>query len=257
MDFSHPVQQKVFFDIHTNLPRESPGSDHSTLQALKAVAQHLPDEPRIGDFGCGPGSSALPLAKALPQAHITAIDLHKPFIDDVAQRAQKKDLTNITAYVGDMTDPPFDAGDLDIIWCEGAIYNLGIDNALQLWQRYLSPQGIIVFNDAIWQAPASKRPPELIELWSEYPSMTDHEGVLRMIEAAGYETLDHFILPEADWWDSYYTPMEDKLATLEAQYANQPDAILPLQEARAEILMRRKYAGLYDYCFYCVRSRKN
>ena len=40
----------LFFEIHQDLPREGPGDDRSTAQAL-SMLQELPDVPRVLDIG--------------------------------------------------------------------------------------------------------------------------------------------------------------------------------------------------------------
>jgi len=88
VDLSDPIQRKVFMEIHSDLPRESCGSDASTLRALASIAEHLPAAPYVGDFACGPGSSAVPLALALPKAKLLALDRHPPFIAETQRRGE-------------------------------------------------------------------------------------------------------------------------------------------------------------------------
>lgn len=44
-----------FFLVHRGLPREGPGNDAATLQALRRLPP-LPASPRVLDLGCGPGA---------------------------------------------------------------------------------------------------------------------------------------------------------------------------------------------------------
>ena len=69
----------IFWEIHSDLPREGPGDSTSTARAY-AAASDLPPQPKILDIGCGPGMQTLDLAK-LSGGEIIAIDFHQPFLD--------------------------------------------------------------------------------------------------------------------------------------------------------------------------------
>ncbi|HEX8823356.1 MAG TPA: class I SAM-dependent methyltransferase, partial [Archangium sp.] len=55
----------AFFLLHTDLPREGPGSDDCTREALRRLRPWLPASPRVLDLGCGPGKQTLVLAREL------------------------------------------------------------------------------------------------------------------------------------------------------------------------------------------------
>ena len=55
-------QEKIFFEIHKDIPREGPGSFESTKRAFQLLTG-LPEQPVILDVGCGPGKQTLDLAK--------------------------------------------------------------------------------------------------------------------------------------------------------------------------------------------------
>ena len=239
---------KIFMQLHEGLPRQSCGSVTSTTRALNAVRHLLPDPARVADLGCGPGSSLLPLAAELPTAKFIAADLLPSFIEDLQTRADAADIAHrVAASVADMMAPPAKPNSLDMIWSEGAIYNVGVQSALHCWAEYLKPEGIVVFNEVIWLTPESERPAELVEFWSEYPGMTNDTGVSRAIYDAGFRIVESFDMQESDWWDEYYTPLEARLSLLSETY---PDAAA-LALTRTEIDMRRKYAAHYNYRFFC------
>ncbi|MGF1477531.1 MAG: class I SAM-dependent methyltransferase [Geminicoccaceae bacterium] len=236
------------------MSREAPGSDRSTLKALSLVRSLLPGEPLIADFACGPGSSVIALSKALPGARFLAIDTHQPFVDEVKRRASAAGVERrIDARVADMADPPCEPQSIDMIWCEGALYFLGVKQGLLAWRAHLKPGGLVVFNDAIWLVDHQDRAQDLKACWADYASMTDENGVLAALSEAGYEIVGGFELPDSDWWDDYYSPMEAKLQTLEETYWGQPKAAIPLNEARQEIDIRRRYPDKYAYRFFAAR----
>jgi hypothetical protein len=55
---------EIFWEIHSNLPREGPGDDTSTRTAFFMLTD-LPKAPRILDVGCGPGMQTLSLRGSL------------------------------------------------------------------------------------------------------------------------------------------------------------------------------------------------
>ena len=254
MDFSDPKQRRVFFEVHANLPRQSAGSKASTLRALDMVAHLLPQGPLIGDMACGPGASALVLAEALPTAQVICVDLHQPFLDELSERMSGTKLAEcISIRQGDMIAPMPEAGRFDLIWCEGGIYNVGVGTGLQAWRTLLKPGGVVVFNEPIRLVATTQREDELISFWRAYAQMTDEAGIVQAIAQAGYNLLGGFNLPEDDWWDEYYTPMQARLDALEETYSDNDVANRPLVHSRREIDVRRRFGGCYNYRFFAAR----
>ena len=107
------------------LPRQGPGSRESTSRALWMIPT-LPARPRVLDLGCGSGPQTLVLAQLLPDASITAIDSHGPFVDELRRRAEASGVADrVTGVQGDfITDLP--QGPWDLIWSEGAAYFSGL-----------------------------------------------------------------------------------------------------------------------------------
>lgn len=247
------LAHKVFFEIHSDLPRQCGGSDASTLTALDLVQAGLPDAPQIADLGCGPGAASLVLLKALPTAHVYAVDLHAPFLAELKRRADSMQLSHRLAYASeDMLALSVEPESLDLIWCEGAIYNCGVERSLKAWRSYLKPGGLVVFNEIVWLLPETDRPTDLANFWRAYPAMTDVDGVRGFIDAAGYKTLGEFNLPDSDWWESYYSPMGQRLDRLEAVYAGVKEAEDVLAGARQEIDLRRRYPEACTYRYFAV-----
>jgi SAM-dependent methyltransferase len=87
MDFADSQQRRIFFELHSGLPREGPGNRDSTARAL-AMAGSLPARPRILDIACGPGMQTMDLAALLPEARIVAVDTHEPFLEELQRRAR-------------------------------------------------------------------------------------------------------------------------------------------------------------------------
>jgi SAM-dependent methyltransferase len=243
---------QIFFELYEALPRQGPGNRASAARAL-ALCGPLPAASRIGDFGCGGGGQTLHLASLLPASTIAAIDTHAPLVTRLQTAVVARGLTpRVHAQVGDMAQPPFAPGTFDLIWSEGALYQIGVANGLTRWRPLLRPHGCIVFTEAVWLR--SNPPAEVQAMWdAEYPQLADVPANLAIIARAGYCTLGHFALPPEAWWDDFYTPMEARIVELRAKYAGQPEPETTLNLLQREVDLHRRYGDWYGYEFFIVR----
>jgi SAM-dependent methyltransferase len=232
---------EVFWTLHSDLPREGVGSD-ATTRALLELARPLPGN-RALDIACGPGRSALVLADA--GFRVSAVDTHEPFLARV--RAAAGDRT-VTVERASMRELPYADGAFDLLWCEGAAYLMGIDAALTAWRRLLAPGGALVFTEVGWTTTSPSAAAR--DFWTAYPAMRDEAATVAAAEAAGYEVLATHPLPESDWWDEYYTPLE---ARLDAWPAPDAQTAAALAANRAEVDLRRAHPGDYGYVGYVLR----
>ena len=245
----------LFWRLHSGLPREGPGDDESTRRALRSLAGLLPDSPRILDLGCGPGMQTLVLARETA-GHVTAVDRHQPFLDELNRRAARDGLTErITTVNASMSARNFSDAAFDLIWSEGAIYIIGFAEGLRAWKRLLRRNGAIAVTEISWLDPDI--PEEAAAFWSRgYPAMTDVSTNLRTIASAGYSPIDHFVLAEAAWWDHYYAPLEGRIAALRSECKDDREAMAFLDGELAEISLYRKHAASYGYVFYTARNMR-
>ncbi|WP_309141856.1 bifunctional class I SAM-dependent methyltransferase/N-acetyltransferase [Streptomyces griseicoloratus] len=233
--------------LHHGLPRQGPGSDTTTRRMLE-LAGPLPDHPRVLDAGCGPGRSALLLAEEAG-AHVTAVDLHQPYLDGLAAEAARRGLGDrVTVVNCSMDRLPQPEHSFDVIWAEGSVYTVGFDVALRAWRRLLAPGGVLVVTELEWTVPSPAAP--VRAYWdAAYPLRTHAENTAAA-QAAGYRVVAHWPLPESDWWDEYYTPLTRRMARADARRPGMPEA---LAAHRAEIAMRRDHGSDYAYAAYLLR----
>ena len=135
----------------------------------------MPPEPRILDVGCGPGRSALVLASALG-GHVTAIDLHQPYLDQLSASARASGLEKrIAPRRLSMKGMKFKAASFDLIWAEGSAYFAGIRKSLASWFPLLKCGGFAAFTELCWLT--ENRPAEIETYWAPLLSKTESAGV--------------------------------------------------------------------------------
>ena len=142
----------------------------------------------------------------------------------------------------------------DLIWCEGAIYKVGVEVGLRDWRRLLRRNGHVAFTEVCWRKTVP--PAECAAYWNrEYPAVLDTAALLEVIEACGYGTVGHFPLPASAWWDEYYRPLQDNVTAFRKRYRDAPDAQELADQVQEEIDMWHAYSDFYGYEFFVLQSR--
>ncbi len=243
----------LFFELFSGLPRQGPGNPASTRRALGLVPDVGP-RTRVLDIGCGTGAQTLVLAHSSP-AHIVAVDNHPPFIHELSRKARRLAVADrLEARVADMRTLDFADGSFDVIWCEGAIYNVGVEAGLNDWRRLLRPDGHIALTEACWRRPDP--PAECAAFWRrEYPAIRGTSALLEVVGACGYETVEHFPLPPSAWWDDYYRPLQDNVTAFRERHRDEKDARELADQCQHEIDIWHAYSAFYGYEFLVLRAR--
>ena len=118
------------------LKRQGPGSPEATRKAVSFINE-LTDDAKIADIGCGTGGQTLFLADYV-KGQITGIDLFPDFIEIFNENAVKANCADrVKGITGSMDNLPFQNEELDLIWSEGAIYNIGFERGMNEWNKYL------------------------------------------------------------------------------------------------------------------------
>ena len=119
---------QLLIDLHKNANRQGPGGDAESEKALSLAMIDRAEPLKIADIGCGTGASTLLLAR-LMDAQITAVDFLQDFLEVLEDRAESKGLgEKVTTLCCSMDNLPFRNEEYDVIWSEGAIYNIGFDS---------------------------------------------------------------------------------------------------------------------------------
>ncbi|HMA92326.1 MAG TPA: methyltransferase domain-containing protein [Polyangiaceae bacterium] len=160
----------------------------------------------------------------------------------------------VRLVVADMNNLGVPLGSFDLVWSEGALYNIGIDNALRLCHGLLRPGGYLAFTDTVWRK--ENPPPEVRASFDfDYPTMGTVPDLVAVIDRNGFSLVDHFTLPDEAWWDDFYTPMERRIEELRAQYATDVEARAVIERLAQEPEMHWRYSHYYAYeCFVARRA---
>jgi SAM-dependent methyltransferase len=243
---------EIFFELYESLPRQGPGSRTSTTRAL-TVCHGLPTSPVVLDLGCGTGAQTLHLGR-LTTGRIVAVDSHAPSIRLLGTKVLERGLAGrIQPLVGDIGRPSLAPGSFDLIWAEGSLYNIGIERALRLYHPVLRSGGFLAFTDAVWRK--QDPPPEIEASFADYAGMGGVRDVLRVIGDSEFLLVDHFTLPDEDWWEDFYEPMVRRISEMRGKYADDAEALTVLGRIAQEPDLHRRYSDWYAYEFFVVRRR--
>lgn len=114
----------------------------------------------------------------------------QPFLDDLARRAREAKVEHLVrTYCMDMKEIPEAFAEIDLLWSEGAAYNIGFANAVSTWARALVSDGLAVVSELSW---LSEEAPKEVENFfkSGYPDMRTVQDNLTLARHAGYRVLD-------------------------------------------------------------------
>ncbi|MFM1842010.1 MAG: hypothetical protein RLZZ490_746 [Cyanobacteriota bacterium] len=246
---------QLLIDLHRGGNRQGPGGDQETQRAID-LAGIDPNTPlKIADIGCGTGASTLVLARWL-NAQITAVDFLQDFLDVLETRAQREGVgEKITPLCASMDNLPFEEEIFDVIWSEGAIYNMGFQKGVADWKRYLKPGGLLIASEISWIT--NTRPAELQNYWdAEYPEIDLTSAKIKVLEENGYSPIDYFVLPEHCWLDNYYQPLQSKFDEFLGQHGNSKTAQAIVEAERHEITLYEQYKDYYGYGVYIARKTR-
>jgi len=244
----------VFFEVYEALPRQGPGNRACAARAL-ALCRDLPPSPAVLDLGCGVGGQTLHLAE-LTAGAIVAVDSHAPSVERLRAAVAERGLQGrVQPLVGDMARlPGWTAGRFDLVWSEGALYNLGLDYALRVCRGLLRPGGHLAFSDAVWRK--ADPPPEVKASFDlDYPAMGTVADDLAAIGRSGLSLLGHFTLPDEAWWGDFYSPMQRRIEELRGKYAADPEALEGLRQLAREPEMHRRCSDYYAYELFVARRQ--
>lgn len=246
---------QLLVDLHINHDRQGPGSEEVFKRALQTCNINTDDHITVADIGSGTGSATIALAQALPNSKIIAVDFLGTFLEKLKNRAKQTGVTGqITTLEADMGALPFNDEEFDLIWSEGAIYNIGFKVGIKAWKPFLKKDGIMVLTEITWLT--DNVPDELYNHWqNEYSEVATAEEKITQLKEAGYEVIDHFILPTECWTTHYYNPIQTDFDDFLIRNNNSPEAQEIVEMEKQEINLYKKYKDYVSYGCYIVKKK--
>ncbi len=244
----HEFDFNLICEYFSLIERQGPGSPEMTLKALSFI-DNLNNESQIADLGCGTGGQTMTLALHTT-GEVLGLDLFPGFIDLFNKNATDNNLQHrVKGVVGSMDELPFEPESLDLIWSEGAIYNVGFERGVNEWRNYLKKGGYIAVTDASWFT--DERPAEINDFWNDaYPEIDTIPVKMGQLQKAGYIPVAAFCLPENCWTTHFYEPQVTAQELFLKKYPDNTTAHELIANERREAELYKKYKAYYGYVFY-------
>lgn len=244
----HEFDFNLTCEYFSSIERQGPGSPEVTVKALGFI-DHLAGDSKIADIGCGTGGQTMVLAEHTT-GHITGIDLFPVFIDLFNQNVRRNNFQKrVSGIVGSMENLPFQNEALDLIWSEGAIYNIGFKRGLKEWKQFLKPGGYLAVTEASWFT--DERPDEITAFWRDaYPEIDTIPNKIWIMQKTGYIPVASFILPENCWTEHFYDHQTEAQKKFLDKYKGNQTAEELVANQRHEAQLYARYKAFYGYVFY-------
>ena len=108
---------------------------------------------RVLDFGCGPGTISVGLAKAIAPGELHGVDMEESQVELARTVAEANGRDNATFHVGDVAHLPFDDAYFDVAHCHNVLMHIPDTQAvLAEVKRVLKPGGIIGCREMICES---------------------------------------------------------------------------------------------------------
>jgi ubiquinone/menaquinone biosynthesis C-methylase UbiE len=190
------------------------------------------DKPRILDIGCGSGAPTMELAR-LGQGEVIGIDIDQPALDKLNRKIKESGFSNqVRAVNCSILDMSFPDESFDIIWSEGSIFVIGFERGIREWKHLLKTNGFMVIHD----------------------EKGNVQEKLEQISKCGYKLLGYFILSEDTWRTEYFGPLEKLVAKYQTSYADDPQKLEELNQARRELEMFKNYPERNNSVYFVIQK---
>jgi len=249
----HDFDINIIYEYFSTTERQGPGNEEETLKALSFITG-LTEKSKIADIGCGSGGQTMTLGHNTP-CEIIGIDIWQGFIDKLNRNSLNQNLQHrVRGIVGNMENLPFQEEELDLIWSEGSIYNIGFERGLNEWRKFLKIGGYIAITENTWFS--EERPDEIQEFWQKvYSEIDTIPHKVAQMQKAGYLPVATYILPETIWMDYYSMQAKNLEAFLKKHNGNKTaEEFAASQRYEAELYYN--YKAFYGYMFYIGKRMK-
>jgi ubiquinone/menaquinone biosynthesis C-methylase UbiE len=191
--------------VHAQLGARSTEEWLKTLDSQNRVARLKVDEAVsrlalapgavVADIGAGSGVFTLPLARAVPQGRVYAVDIDRGLVDHIARKAEEARAANVRPVLGAFTDPQLPARDVDLAFIFDVLHHIE-DRAtyLRSLASYLRPGGRIAVIDFHPELGPHKNDPKL---------QVTRDQTREWMAAAGLRPLAEHPLYDDKWYVVY------------------------------------------------------
>jgi ubiquinone/menaquinone biosynthesis C-methylase UbiE len=149
----------------------------------------------VADIGAGSGVFTLPLARAVPQGRVYAVDIDRGLVDHIARKAEEARAANVRPVLGAFTDPQLPARDVDLAFIFDVLHHIE-DRAtyLRSLASYLRSGGRIAVIDFHPELGPHKNDPKL---------QVTRDQTREWMAAAGLRPLAEHPLYDDKWYVVY------------------------------------------------------
>ena len=241
---------RALIELHRGLERQGPGdTDYSDYIILQIP--ELPTNPRIADIGCGAGAGTLFLAEKF-RSKVRAVDFSREFLDELINRAKQRGLEHLVETIEcDMGSLDWKPETIDLLWSEGAAYNLTFEGALKAWRPLMAANGIAVISEMNY---FTSEVPEPVRVYMQngYPTIGTESENSDFVNSSGFEILGIHRLPSKAWWDNYYGPLRENMNS----FKHSEDSIMQsvIKETEEEMKLFEEHEKHYGYSFYIMKA---
>lgn len=246
----HEKYIQALIRLHLGLERQGPGDTNFSNHILSLIKE-LPANPRIADIGCGAGVGTLLLADRF-KSKVQAVDFSREFLDELINRAKQRGLAQLVDVIeSDMGHLDWEPGTIDLLWSEGAAYNLTFKGALKAWRPLMAANGIAVISEMNYFI--SEVPEPVRIYWQNaYPAIGTESENSKHAAASGFEVLGIHRLPSKAWWDNYYGPLKENMNA----FKHSEDSIMQavIKETEEEMKHFEEHEKYFGYSFYIMKA---
>ena len=241
---------EALISLHIGLERQGPGDPDFSDYIISQLPE-LPMDPEIADIGCGAGAGALILARKY-RSTVKAVDFSKAFLNQMMRRARQQGLEEFIEPVEcDMGNLNWEPESIDLLWSEGAAYNMGFEGALKAWRKFVVAGGVAMISELNY---FSNDVPEVVVQYMKkaYPGIKTESKNKELINSSGFRLLALHRLPSRAWWDYYYDPLCKRISKLK----DNDDQVLQavIKETEEEMEFFRAHLQELGYSYYIMQA---
>ena len=241
---------RALIELHRGLARQGPG-DKDYSDFIISQIPELPPTPRIADIGCGAGAGTLFLAQKF-KTNVRAVDFSREFLDELEARAKQKGLAHLVETIEcDMGKLDLEPGTIDLLWSEGAAYNITFEGALKAWRPFMASNGIAVISEMNY---FTNEIPDAVRgfMQNVYPAIKTEQENTDIINSSGFIALSLHRLPSQAWWDNYYEPLRGNIESRESSNDSVMQSVIA--DTKEEMRFFETYDKFYGYSFYIMQA---